>query len=312
MWHAYRSDDVTATSAAALFGVSPYETLFELYHRKAGTLTAEFETTERMRWGNRLQDAIAEGICEDNGWRILNRERFLYCRSRRFVNMGCSPDYIVLCPTRGVGVLEIKNVDRFIARAQWQEGDDDEAEAPVHIEMQLQFQLECTELPWGAIGGLIGGNESRVIIRDRDVEAGLEIGRRIDDLYRRIRDREPPPPDYLADYDAIRRLYRSADVGTVLDLNDSEESDPGTAARIAELVERKKVADAAFKAAEEDKKRAAAELLETVGDFETVILPGAQFKISATTIHCAERTEVKKAYSYRNLRVSKISSPKSK
>lgn len=306
-WHAERKNDVTATDAAALFGVSPYCTPFELYHRKAGTLTVEVETTERMRWGQRLQDAIARGICEDKGWRIINAEPYLYARSPRFIGMGASPDYIVLDPERGPGTLEIKNVDKFVALDDWSDAN----EAPVHIEFQLQHQLEATALPWGAIGGLIGGNEARVIIRERDEEVGIEIGQRITDLWRRVRDQDPPPPNYLADFDAIRTIYKHAEVGAVLDLTTTPE--PALLDRLLGLCAAERDAALRMKAAKEDRERAQAEVLDIIRDHETVTgVPG--FKIRAATQYREERTQTVKAYSFRDLRITaeKPKAPKNK
>jgi putative phage-type endonuclease len=305
-WLAERQNDVTATDAAALFGVSPYCTPFELYHRKAGNLTVEFETTERMRWGQRLQDAIARGICEDRGWKIINAEPYLYVRSARFVGMGASPDYIVFDPDRGPGMLEIKNVDKFVGLDDWSEVD----EAPVHIEFQIQHQLECSELPWGAIGGLIGGNEARVIVRERDTEVGIELGQRVTDLWRRVRDKDAPAPDYLKDYDSVRRLYKHADVGSVLSL-DLAEPDDAQVKRLLELCAAEREAALRGKLAKEDRERAQAEVLTIIQDHETVTgLPG--FKVRAATQHREERTQTVKAFSFRDLRITAEKPPKPK
>ena len=318
-WHALRKTDVTATDSAALFGVSPYCTPFELFHRKAGSLTIEVEETERLLWGKRLQSAIALGICEDNGWRIVGDHPFLYARSGNFVGMGASPDYIVFCPTRGVGLLEIKNVDSFIGRNDWSED-----EAPVHIEFQLQHQLECTGLSWGAIGGLIGGNRVLVIVRDRDREVGNEIGNRVMDLWRRVRDKDPPAPNYLADFEAIKRLYRNADVGKVLDFTgvpivDAMDTEPielldergQVVQRLTTLCAAERDAAKRGKEAKEDRQRAQAEILTIIEDAESVVgIPG--FKVKASTQHREERTQVVAASSFRDLRISVVKPPKQK
>lgn len=297
-WHELRALDITATDAAALFGVSPYSTYFELYQRKIGALDATFEESERMRWGRRLQAAIAEGICEDMGWRILSDHPWLYVRSRRFVGMGASPDYVVFDPMRGLpGLLEIKNVDRFVARDQWAD-DDDGPEAPPHIEFQLQHQLECSELPWGAIGGLIGGNEARVIVRERDEAVGIEIGNRVTELWRRVRDEDPPQPDYLADAETLKRLYKHATVGAVMDLADPKNAN--LAPKVIDLFAAKRAADAAKKAAVEDATRVDAELLDTIREMETVMLPDGR-TIRAATQYVEERTQVVKAHAKRRL-----------
>lgn len=301
-WHKLRADDVTATSAAALFGVSPYMTPFDLFHRMAGNIEVEIAETDRMKWGKRLEPVIAAGICEDRGWRIVDASKFLYARSPLFPGMGASPDFVIediARPERGYGLLEIKNVDKFVALDGWSED-----EAPVHIEFQLQHQLEACRLGWGAIGGLVGGNDTRVFERDHDPEVGAEIGRRIADMRQRVADNTPPPADYLADHDTIKALYRQAEVGKSLNLDVTEsEDDEALAERLVALTEKKMAADAAFKNAKEDKKRADAELLETIGDTESAF--GRGIKISATTVHKEPTTVEYKAVSYRTIRVSK-------
>lgn len=305
-WHKHRKPDVTATSAAALFGVSPYMTPFDLFHRMAGTIEVIIEQSERMLWGKRLQNAIALGICEDNGWTIVDAHPFLYARSPRFKGMGASPDYIVTDAARpelGFGLLEIKNVDKFVGMDEWAAD-----EAPVHIEFQLQHQLEACRLNWGAIGGLVGGNETKVFRRDYDPEVGSEIGKRVEAMHDRVKRNDPPAPDYLADYETIRTLYRIAAVGKAINLDVVEDAEADAkAAHIADLCAKKIAADAAFKNAEEDKKRAASELLMAIGDNESAF--GRGFKISASTVNKAEQVVTFPATSYRMLRVSQ---PKSK
>lgn len=300
-WHKHRKPDVTATSAAALFGVSPYMTPFDLYHRMAGTIEVVVEESERMRWGKRLQNAIAEGICADMGWTIVDAHPFLYARSPRFKGMGASPDYIITDdahPEYGFGLLEIKNVDKFVGMDEWAAD-----EAPVHIEFQLQHQLEACRLNWGAIGGLVGGNETKVFRRDYDGQVGTEIGNRITSMHDRVARNDPPAPDFLADYETIRTLYKIAEVGKAINLDVIENDEAeAKAAHIVKLCEKKIAADAAFKNAEEDKKRAASELLLAIGDNESAF--GRGFKISASTVNKAEQVVTFPATSYRMLRVS--------
>lgn len=297
-WLKLRAPDITATSAAALFGVSPYATPFELFHTLAGSLKVEFEETSRMLWGKRLQDAIAKGICEDNGWTIVDRHPFLYARSKRFARMGASPDYIIADPARperGLGLLEIKNVDKFVASDEW---EDDEA--PAHIEFQFQHQAEVCGLEWGAIGGLVGGNETRVYVRERDREAGEAIGQAVVAMLDRVARNDPPDPDYLADFSTIKALYRHAEVGNSIDLR--AEPDPEYEAKVRELATNLKTASSAAKAAKDDKDRATAELLDFLREREAVF--GDELKITAPTVHVEAATVERKASSSRRLYVS--------
>ncbi|MBZ9821932.1 YqaJ viral recombinase family protein [Mesorhizobium sp. CA4] len=307
-WHKLRKPDITATSAAALFGCSPYMTPFDLFHRMAGNITVEFEETERMLWGKRLQNAIAQGVCEDNGWQIVDAHPFLYARSKAVAGMGASPDYIITDPARpelGFGVLEIKNVDFFVAGKDWSD-----EEAPPHIEFQVQHQLAVTGLLWGAVAGLIGGNTVKAFRRERDGEVIAEIVVRVEDMHSRVKRAEAPAADYLADYETIRTLYRHATVAKSFNLDIPGEEPELDPEKLKALMAAKFDADIVFKAAEEDKKRAAAELLDFIKDTETVF--GGGWKLSAGTVHREASTITYPATSYRNLRLSKPKPKKGK
>jgi len=69
-WLTERAKDVTSTEVSALFGLSPYLTEFELFHQKRDAVVVKIEPNERMKWGNRLESAIAQGAAEDMGWNI--------------------------------------------------------------------------------------------------------------------------------------------------------------------------------------------------------------------------------------------------
>lgn len=305
-WHKLRKPDITATAAASLFGVSPYMTPFDMFHRMAGTVEVVFEENERMRWGKRLQNAIALGICEDYGWEIVDAHPFLYARSKRFPGLGASPDYVIRDPAKpelGLGGLEIKNVDLFVAKDDWTD-----EEAPPHIEFQVQHQNAVCGFKWGVVGGLIGGNTPRVFIRERDDEVIAELVERAADMHRRVAENDPPSPDYLADYETIRTIYRHATPVKSFDLdNPTDELD---AKKLAGLIEAKFKADEAAALADEDKKRRAAELLDYIKDTESVF--GGGWKVSASTTHRAESVVTFKATSFRNLRVSKPKPKKGK
>lgn len=69
-WLKKRLDDITSTEVSALFGLSPYSTEFELWHRKKSREVVELASNERMVWGSRLESAIAGGIASDQGWEV--------------------------------------------------------------------------------------------------------------------------------------------------------------------------------------------------------------------------------------------------
>lgn len=50
-WLAARAKDITSTEIAALYGLSPYITEFELFHNKRDGVRTQITENERMTWG---------------------------------------------------------------------------------------------------------------------------------------------------------------------------------------------------------------------------------------------------------------------
>src|SRR3989304_3721530 len=75
-WLEERTKDITSTDIAALFGISPWTTAYELWYRKKDRLIVEIEENQRMKWGLRLQDAIAAAIAEEQGWHIRRMDEY--------------------------------------------------------------------------------------------------------------------------------------------------------------------------------------------------------------------------------------------
>jgi len=291
-WLQLRAEDITSTETPALFGLSPYTTLFELWHRKKDKLVLELEPNERMKWGTRLQDAIANGIGLDQGWSIRHMKEYIRDPELR---MGSSFDFEIETLTpygeNGVGqiaekgLLEIKNVDSLAFRDGWAiEGDD--LEAPPHIELQVQHQLAVSGRKFAYIGALIGGNRVALIKREPDEKIIKEIKRRVASFWLTVVMEQEPKPDFAKDAAFITRLYGYAEPNKVLDARNDE--------KFTKLMIKYKEAGDRAKQAEEEKNIAKAELLTLAGDAEKVL--GAGFTLSLGIVGEAEVTYTRKAY----------------
>lgn len=302
-WLKLRSQDITSTEVSALFNLSPYTTEFELWHRHKDDVIVEIDETDRMKWGSRLESAIAQGISEDQGWTVRPFKEYVRLPEKR---MGSSFDYRVIDPSRVLdsepdmvsidsanehldSILEIKNVDALAFRDGWIV-DGDNLEAPPHIEIQVQHQLAVSGLKRAYIGALIGGNQVVLIPRERDDEIIAAIEQKVEAFWKSIAANQPPKPDYERDAEFITKLYSYAEPGKVVTADD----------RIADLIdEYRKWSDAA-KEAEDKKQGVKAQLLECIGDAEKC--KGDLFTISAGMVGECEVAYTRKAY--RNFRVS--------
>lgn len=212
-WLKERTKDVTSTEVSALYGLSPYLTPFELYHQKKDQAIVRIEENERMKWGTRLESAIAHGVAEDMGWDI--EPMAVYMRDTE-ARMGSSFDFSIKSAANGPGILEIKNVDWLQYRDKWIDDGEGNIEAPEHIELQVQHQMEVACVSWAAIGVLVGGNERKVILRNRDETIGKSIRAKVAEFWATIEAGRAPSPDYSADAEfIIKSLANKADAGLV-------------------------------------------------------------------------------------------------
>jgi putative phage-type endonuclease len=283
-WLAMRDKDLTSTEAAALFGCSPYATAYELFHRKTGQLVVEFESNDRVVWGNRLEAAIAYGIAEDHG--LLIEPFKVYARIPE-LRMGSSFDFKIvgladgfsgdetyrdLFRENGKAIMEVKNVDGLQFKRGWI-ADGAIMEAPPHIELQVQHQQEVADMEWTVIAPLVGGNTPMPFVRMRDRQIGAAIREKVSEFWSWVDSGKAPAPDYSVDGSTIAALLAN-DNGQTVDMSSNN--------RLAEVVAAHAKASEDYKDADGRKDAAKAEILMIIGENKTVV--GSGFKISAGTV----------------------------
>ncbi len=212
-WLTERAKDVTSTEVSALFGLSPYLTEFELFHQKRDAVVVKIEPNERMKWGNRLESAIAQGAAEDMGWNIAKLNVYMRDQAAR---IGSSFDFEIKSSANGPGILEVKNVDWVQYQKNWIDDGNGNIEAPEHIELQVQHQMEISGFEWCAIVALVGGNEQKIVLRNRDRDIGKSIREKTGEFWNRVLQNQPPSADYTRDAEFIvKQLRRDAVEGLV-------------------------------------------------------------------------------------------------
>lgn len=270
-WLAERARDITSTDVAALFGVSPYLTRFELWHRKHGTPEAapeELDDVERVRWGQRLQLAIAEGAAQDRDWCWLTLD---YMRIPG-LRIGSSFDYVLTDgddPARPIyrALLECKNVDSLAFREGWEETEFG-LEAPAHIELQVQHQMLVSCIRKCYIAALVGGNRLVILERDYDEQVGAKILEECAAFW----SSPCPAPDFRKGADLIKRLYRLNGKGDTMDADE----------RIARLMDEASQFTRMQAVAKDECEARLAELRTLIGNAGNVVSP--THKLSRWTV----------------------------
>jgi putative phage-type endonuclease len=295
-WLDLRTTVLTSTEVSALFDQSPYMTAFELWHRKAGRLDSAFEESERTRWGTRLQDAIAMGVAEDNGWKVRRMDEFAILPELR---AGSSFDFCIGDESNApTALLEIKNVDHWIAKEGWiveRDGTDDYIEAPVHIEMQIQHQMLVSGVDKCYLAALVGGN--RILLSERTPDPVVQdaIKQAITEFWRSIDAGEEPVPNFERDAEVIFRLYGNAVKGKAVDADE----------KVRVLCEVFDEIKARMKPMEKACDGIRAEILTRIGDASKAVWEGGS--VSASMVKETQVSYARDAY-----RTFKVSIKKSK
>jgi putative phage-type endonuclease len=214
-WLALKKEDISSTEISALFDCSPYEDNFTIYHRKKGTIESGFEENERVIWGRLLEAIVAEEFANRYGLKI--RKINDYMRHGKISRMSASFDYEIIgfdhtsLPNElqlkfqdlGNAILEIKMVDSYEYKEKWID-----REAPLHIEFQHQQQLEVSNIKWGVIAVLIGGNKLDYLIRNRNEKAGAAICKKIERFWHAFDNNIAPKPNFEKNAQTIIRLHQ--------------------------------------------------------------------------------------------------------
>lgn len=274
-WLKLRAEDITSTEISVLFDQSPYLTTWELYQRKVNRELGEIGENERMTWGKRLEDVIAEGVAADEGVILRPSNPLEYLRDPERCHFGTSFDRIIqgtddlkipteigaLMMEHGPGLMEIKNVDLFIFLDQWMNEDRDIV-PPVHIEMQLQWQIEVSGFEWGVIVAFVGGNKPHLLIRRRDHEVGAEMAKRVIEFWDRVDRLDEPEINFDTDASFVIDRFKIIAEGKTAHMGDND--------RLNDLMLAYKSAGELEKMNAEEKKKFLAEIYTIIGDHQTV------------------------------------------
>jgi putative phage-type endonuclease len=185
-----RRSGIGGSEAAAVLGLSPYETPFSVYQKKkSGEFT---EQNEQMLWGSLLEQTIREQYCTRNNVKVTVPAM---TKSKIFPWMLANVDGIT---SEGKG-LEIKT--SAFGHGFGESGSD---EIPEQYLIQIQHYMIVEALPVFDVAVLIGGSDYRQyeIEADRELQDMIIEGERkwwgnfINDI----------PPDPIT-FDEIKQRY---------------------------------------------------------------------------------------------------------
>ena len=196
-WHELRSQHIGGSDVAALFGMSPYTSRWQLWMEKAGKLPPEdISGNKAVQAGTFLESGIANWAA--HRWSMDLTKVDDYYTVDDCPGMGASFDY----RTNGGAPVEIK----WSARGYgWHYNGEEIIDAPENYLLQVQHQLACTTSDHAWLVALIDDEPRRMKIprNDNIIDA---IKNEITMFWQSIAGGFEPDPDYSTDIEAITKL----------------------------------------------------------------------------------------------------------
>lgn len=279
-WLEKRKSYITSTQISALFGLSTYNTAFELYHISRGNIEEERKENNFMAFGKIIEQPVCEMVAiEHPEWKIYPFNQFAHDDEDK---IGSSFDRILMIDDKKY-LLEIKSISYSEYKKKFTEHAVDDIEASPHYECQMMTELELVKNDGfeGVVMAIfiLDTRQLRYIFRSYDAEMGAQLRKAVRDFWAM---EEAPDPDYARDKQLIARLCPAADPDKQMDATENN--------RITELAEQYKSSKELVKQEEKAAAEAYAELMVLMGDNRYAWTNS--HKISASDIKANEGKEI--------------------
>lgn len=210
-WLALREPDITSTNMAALYGLSPYLTKYEVYQAKKNGLQLPFEPNDRIEAGNDVEAYAAQKVAKDLGMEARPYKEYIRLPELR---IGSSFDWLLADEI----ILEIKAMDWRIHKAL------EEDCLPPHIEIQMQHQMLVSGLKKAICAVWTGIYNYELYEREADLEMHDAMREAAAQFWRDVDAGNPPPIDPYRDGKILELVYKDQK-DEMIDLTGREDVD---------------------------------------------------------------------------------------
>jgi putative phage-type endonuclease len=214
-WLGARSMGVGASESAALFGVSPWETVLSLWAKKTNRIEPDEIAGEWLEWGNLLEEPIAKRYESRTGRKVWQGGPYCVAQHPTIECMRATPDRWVIEATDRTpdGLLQIKNTNAFKGH-DWDDGP------PNYIQIQVQHEMAVTGRSWASVAVLIGGAEFRFFDVERNPAFIEELETQVRWFWGFVeRDERPPIDGSIRTLETLKKLHPK-DSGEIVTLPD--------------------------------------------------------------------------------------------
>jgi putative phage-type endonuclease len=262
-WLADRLTGIGASETAAILGVDPYRSAFQVWAEKTGaTEPDDLSANEAVEFGVRLEPVVCQAFADRTVRRVDPWPQYTSVVHPTIPWMRATPD-AVQETERGVGLVQIKTTSAWNA-SDWDGGP------PLHYQVQIQHELCVVGMTWGSLVVLIGGQKLRYYDVERDQRFIDAMVAKLRQFWSCVETKTPPEIDgSIATAKILDRLHPDDNGETVVLPDES-----------LAWAEKLAAAKARVKAAEAEEQDAQNHLRAAIGDATYGVLPdGRQYSL---------------------------------
>jgi putative phage-type endonuclease len=214
-----RNEYIGSSDAAAILGLSPWQSEFMLYQKKIGEYTEEITPAKQKIFdrGHRWEEIVVEMLVDElenqgHDVKIIGRNNRYQDSQYPFIKAEIDVELLI----DGEEVNgEAKTVSPFAAKAWGEEGSDS---IPIYYAAQVMHALMVKPRERTVVAALTGFDDKPIIhwiVRDEetiDIIRAKEVA-----FWERIQNRNPPDPETLED---VSYLFQR-DLGTIYEADDT-------------------------------------------------------------------------------------------
>lgn len=261
---ARRKQGIGGSDVAAVLGVSPYRTPYQVWLDKTGQ-APEREETEILHFGQVLEQVIADEFVRRNGVKVQRRNAMYHHKDH--------PELVANIDRYIVGgkILECKTCNAFAADKFGKDGDS----VPDEYLLQVQHYMHITGIHEAVLAVLIGGNQYRQFELMYDWSLADFAAAKCVEFWQKYVLTNTPPP--ATEHDDLAEYYTAKPGASI---NASPE--------MVDLIAEAKAKKAEVKALEKEIDSICFEIKNFAGNHEIITMPGG--KLLATWKQQADRT----------------------